>query len=175
MNKQTTDPQGELLTLVDEKNQVIGSIPRGEAHNKIGVYYRTIYVLVMNAKNQVLIQRRSSTKDLYPNCWDISVGGHVNYGDSYEKTAARELGEELAVSVSESELIDKGEVLVKLPKSNEYFRVFEYKLKPTDEISALEEEISDTDWMTIDDIKKSIKDESLPWYARPKQVIAALY
>ena len=83
---ETTDPQDELLTQVDGKNKVTGSIPRGEAHKTPGVYYRTIYVLVMNDKDEVLIHRRSATKDLYPNCWDLSVGGHVII-----KTAMRKL------------------------------------------------------------------------------------
>lgn len=171
----TTDPQGELLTQVDEHNNVIGSIGRGVAHETPGIFYRTIFVLVKNDKEEILIQKRSSTKDLYPDCWDLSVGGHVNFGQSYEETAAREIGEELGVEALEEDLIPKGEVLVKLSNSGEYFNVFEYNLKPGQEISALEEEIGDTKWMTIEDIKKSMKDKSLKWYPRPLQVIEALY
>ena len=171
----TTDPQGELLTQVDEHNQIIGSINRGAAHETPGVYYRTIYVLVKNDRGEVLIQKRSSTKDLYPNYWDLSVGGHVNFGQSYENTAARELGEELGINVSEKDLDAKGEVLVRLPNSGEYFNVYEYKLKPGETISASDEEINDTRWMKIEEIKKSMAEKSLQWYERPEQVIAALY
>ena len=49
----TTDPQQELLTQVDENNIVIGSIPRGVAHKKPGVFYRTIYILVINCKGKI--------------------------------------------------------------------------------------------------------------------------
>jgi len=171
----TTDPQGELLTQVNEYNQVIGSISRGEAHEKKGVFYRTIYVLVKNDQDQVLIQKRSSTKDLYPDCWDLSVGGHVNFGQSYEATAVRELEEELGLHVSEEDLITKGKVLVRLPSSGEYFNVFEYNLKPNETIAASEEEIGDTKWLTIEEIKNSMKDKPMKWYPRPEQTIAALY
>lgn len=174
-NHQTSDPQAELLTQVDEHNQIIGSIGRGEAHNTNGVYYRTIYVLVFNHKNEILLQKRSSTKDLYPNCWDLSVGGHVNYGKSYLETAVREVGEELGLDINESDLIFKGEVLVKLPKSSEYFNVFEYHLKSNQEIIANQEEVNDVKWMTIDEIKKSMIEKTLGWYDRPLQVIKALY
>jgi isopentenyldiphosphate isomerase len=171
----TTDPQEELLTQVDEHNQVVGSISRGTAHTTSGVFYRTIYILVKNDRGEVLLQKRSPTKDLYPNCWDLSVGGHVNFGKSYIETAVREISEELGLSIDESELKFVGEVLVKLPSSGEYFNVFEYKLKPGQEINALAEEIGDTKWMSIDEIKKSMETESLQWYERPLQVIKALY
>jgi isopentenyldiphosphate isomerase len=171
----TTDPQAELLTQVDENNQVIGSIPRGEAHERPGVFYRTIYVLVINASDEVLIHKRSATKDLYPNRWDLSAGGHVNYQDSYAETAVRELWEELGLVVSEADLRSMGEVLVKLPASGEFFNVFEYHLKPGEEISPAEEEIQETRWMTVDDIKKSMDDGGLLWYERPTQTIRALY
>jgi len=171
----TTDPQGELLTQVDENNKVIGSISRKVAHETPGVFYRTIYVLVKNDKGEVLLQKRSPTKDLYPNCWDLSVGGHVNFGKSYSETAKREVEEELGLKVEEKDLVLKGEVLVKLPKSSEYFNVFEYNLQPGQVISASEEEINDTKWVSVEDIKKSMKDGSLQWYPRPLQTIEALY
>lgn len=171
----TSDPQDEQLTRVDEHNNVIGSISRGVAHETPNVYYRTIYVLVKDKEGKILIQRRSTTKDLFPNCWDLSVGGHVNFGKSYPETAVRELREELGLNVVEGDIVLKGEVLVRLPKSREYFNIFEYTLKPNESIATLEEEVSDTRWMSIEDIKKSMADKSLQWYARPEQVIAALY
>lgn len=171
----TTDSQSELVTQVDKNNQVIGSISRGEAHEKQGVFYRTIYVLIKNDKGQILCQKRSPTKDLYPDCWDLSVGGHVNFGQSYKATAVRELKEELGLNVSDEDLIIKGEVLVKLPNSGEYFNVFEYNLRPSETISTSEEEINDTRWMTIVDIKRSMQEKRLRWYSRPEQVITALY
>jgi hypothetical protein len=49
----TTDFQDELLTQVDENNKVLGQIERGKAHTLKGVYYRTIFVLVINEENKV--------------------------------------------------------------------------------------------------------------------------
>lgn len=171
----TTDPQSELLIQVDKNNKVIGSIPRGEANSRQGIFYRTIFVLVKNNKDEILIQKRSASKDLYPNCWDLSVGGHVGYGQTYEEAAAREVGEELGVSVTEADLRPKGDVLVKLPNSGEWFRVFEYSLRPNEILSTNEEEINEIKWVTMDEIKKTMVDKSLQWYARPEQVVAALY
>jgi isopentenyldiphosphate isomerase len=171
----TTDPQQELLTEVDKKNKVIGSIKRGIAHNSPDKIYRTIYIIVKNDKNEILLQKRSSTKDLYPDCWDLSVGGHVNFGTSYLGTAIKELEEELNIKCKNNDLKFLGEVLVKLPKSNEFFHVFQYNLKDSDKIKIETTELSQIKWMTIDEVKQSMQTKSLKWYERPLQTIKALY
>lgn len=171
----TTDPQDELLIEVDSNNKIVGSLPRKIAHKSPDKIYRTIFVVVKNTDDKVLVQKRSSTKDLYPNCWDLSVGGHVNFGKSYEETAVRELYEELGIQTTEKELKYLGEVLVKLPNSNEFFQVFEHVLNPTVNIKIAIEEIKNTKWLSISEIKDSIKNNSLKWYPRPIQVIEALY
>jgi isopentenyldiphosphate isomerase len=171
----TTDPQGELLIQVDKNNNNIGSIERGAAHKTPGIYYRTLYVLIRNKQGKILLQKRSPTKDLYPNCWDLSVGGHVNWGQSYKEAAQKEIKEEVGVNTNLKDLVFKGEVLVRLPNSNEFFHVFEYTLKSNDVIVLAKDEISKIKWMTIKDIKESMKRDSLHWYERPLQVVSALY
>lgn len=46
---------------------------------------------------EVLFQKRSATIDRYPGKWDCSVGGHVNYGETYAEAGIRELKEEIGV------------------------------------------------------------------------------
>lgn len=171
----TTDSQKELLTQVDSQNHVIGPLERGVAHTSNNLSYRTVYVLVKNKNDEILLQKRSSTKDLYPNCWDISVGGHVIYGDDYEETARRELKEELGINTLISDLKVRGDVKVILPRSIEFFRVFEYVLNENNSIKIEKKEVSEITWMTMDSIKESMKAQSIKWYARPIQTIKALY
>jgi len=173
--KQTTDPQNELLTEVNKNNEVIGSITRGIAHKSPDKIYRTVFVVAKDKSNKILLQKRSSTKDLYPDCWDLSVGGHVNFGKSYQETAVKELEEELGIVAFAKELKFIGEVLVKLPVSNEFFHVFEYKLKPEDDIKFKNDEVSKTTWMSMNQIKESMQEQKLKWYPRPVQVVEALY
>lgn len=175
MKNSITDSQEEMLIEVDKNNQVIGPISRGLAHKSPNKYYRTIYILVFDNKDRILIQKRSATKDLYPNCWDISVGGHVDFGNSYTETAVRELKEELGIEASKEELEFVKEVLVKLPNSNEFFYVYKYFLKPTDKLNPQLEEISNIKWISIKDIQEEFKTKPEEWYARPIQVINSLY
>jgi len=174
-NKSTTDPQNESLIEVDSDNKVIGPIPRGIAHKSPEKYYRTIFIIVKDEKDKVLLQKRSSSKDLYPNCWDLSVGGHVNYGETYTEAAIKELREELGIVTNVKGLRFIGEVLVRLPSSNEFFHVFEYELKSVDEITLNADEVDSTMWMSIEQVKESMQQQELKWYPRPLQVIEALY
>lgn len=173
--KGITDSQQELLIEVNQHNQVIGPIARGVAHHSPGKFYRTIFVLVRNKDNQIFVQKRSATKDLFPNCWDLSVGGHVPFGTTYLDTAIRELQEELGVTATKEDVQFLQEVLVKMPSSNEFFHVFSYDLKPTDTVIVNSEEVAQTRWMSIDEIQSSIKYKTFEWYPRPVQVIQSLY
>ena len=52
---------------------------------------------VQKGEPEFLLQLRSGEKDNFPNCWDVSVAGHVNAGESIREGALRELKEELGI------------------------------------------------------------------------------
>jgi isopentenyldiphosphate isomerase len=56
-------------------------------------------IIIFNDKGEILLQKRSMTKDLFPGMLGVSVGGHVNKGESYEEAAKRETEEELGVQL----------------------------------------------------------------------------
>jgi len=86
----------ELLAIVDEADNVIGTATRREIHAK-GLRHRAVHIVVLNAKDEILLQKRSAKKDLFPGWWDISVGGHVDAGEEYDDAVARELREEMGI------------------------------------------------------------------------------
>ena len=49
------------------------------------------------AEGALYLQRRAATKDVWPNAWDLSVGEHLQPGESFEQAAHRGLAEELSV------------------------------------------------------------------------------
>lgn len=100
MRRETsTDDPGEVFDLVDRDDRLIGRVRRGEAHGNPALAHRSVQVLLFDGAGRVLLQRRSRTKDLYPGVYCASASGHVRAGDDYAVTAARELREELGVSV----------------------------------------------------------------------------
>jgi len=93
---QSEDTDSELLPVVDENDEVVGEATRREIHTK-HLLHRAIHIVVKDPQGRVLLQKRSCCKDRYPGYWDVSVGGHVDVGESYEAAAVRELREELGV------------------------------------------------------------------------------
>ncbi|NTU74399.1 NUDIX domain-containing protein [Candidatus Roizmanbacteria bacterium] len=121
----TTDPQDELFPIVDEEDNVIGSITRREAHRSPHLIHRASAVLIYNQKGEMLIQKRSMTKDTFPGCWAYSVGGHVGYGENYLEVAVRETKEEIGVDAKADEFRQLGKIRVADPAEQEMMTVYE--------------------------------------------------
>lgn len=88
----------ELFEIVDENDNVIGTALRSECHGNPELIHRVAHVLVVNAKGDMLLQKRSLHKDIQPGKWDTSVGGHLDPGESYHDAALREMHEELGLT-----------------------------------------------------------------------------
>jgi isopentenyldiphosphate isomerase len=89
----------EIFDVVNERDEVIGQQSRSEVH-RLGLMHRAVHVLVFNARGQVLLQKRSMTKDRQPGLWDSSASGHVDAGEDYDACAVRELGEEIGLRLN---------------------------------------------------------------------------
>lgn len=86
----------EMFDVVDEQNRVTGTASRHEVHtNKWR--HRAVHIFVFNKKGELYLQKRSRWKDKQPRKWDSSAAGHLNAGDEYDPTAARELTEEIGI------------------------------------------------------------------------------
>ena len=89
-------PADEIVAIVDEHNNVVGSAPRREMRAK-RLPHRSTYILVFNSQGELFVQKRTMTKDVFPGYYDPATGGVVLAGESYEESAQRELAEELGV------------------------------------------------------------------------------
>jgi isopentenyl-diphosphate delta-isomerase type 1 len=88
-----TDPD-ELFDVVNDRDEVIGQLPRREVHRH-GLRHRAVHVLIFNSNGEVFLQKRSAKKDTFPQRWDSSAAGHLNPGEAYDSCAVREVKEEL--------------------------------------------------------------------------------
>jgi len=86
----------EIVTIVDEQNNVVGAAPRWQMRAE-GLPHRATYILVFNAAGDLFVQKRTLTKDIYPGYYDVATGGVVLADETYRASAARELAEELGV------------------------------------------------------------------------------
>jgi isopentenyldiphosphate isomerase len=92
----STDASQELVDLIDEAGRTIGVVTRREMRTK-RLPHRCAYVLVFNRQGELYIHLRTPTKDVYPSHWDVTIGGVLAAGESFDVGARRELREELGV------------------------------------------------------------------------------
>lgn len=152
----------ELLTVVDENDNLIKGEERKVVHSST-LWHRGIHVFVYNGKEKLLVQLRSPIKDKYPNTYDCSISGQVNFGEDYETTAIRELNEELRIKN-----VDIKPVLYfRMPYGPQDYHVcklfkcvYDGKVKPNEEISELK-------FFNMDELKKIINEKPekfTPWF-----------
>ncbi len=87
----------ELMDLVNEKDEVIGSAPRPEIYEK-RLRHRIAHVIIFNDAGEMALQFRAKKQGFFGNSWVTSAGGHVHSGESYEEAAMREMKEEIGVA-----------------------------------------------------------------------------
>ena len=90
-------PAQEMVQIVDRDNRAIDVLPRHLMRSR-DLIHRASYILVFNDQQEIFVQKRTMTKDIYPGYWDVAAGGVVLGDESYEHSASRELAEELGIS-----------------------------------------------------------------------------
>jgi len=94
----------ERFPVVDENDRLLGDAPRGEVHGD-NLRHRAVHLFIFNRQGELFLQKRSRWKDRHPLLWDSSAAGHVEAGEDYDETAARELEEELGVKAELTRLV----------------------------------------------------------------------
>ncbi len=89
----------ELIEVLDENGVKTGEILSRDEIHKRGLWHRAIVVAIVNDKNEILLQQRADNKEKNAGMWDISVAGHISNGQDALSAAAREINEEVSVSL----------------------------------------------------------------------------
>lgn len=89
----------ELLDLVDQDDRVIGVLERSQIYGMHLTNFRVVNCFISNDVGQLWIPRRTAHKRIFPLALDVSVGGHVASGETYDEAFARELYEEVGLRV----------------------------------------------------------------------------
>lgn len=88
---------------------------------KLNLISKASHIFVFNTKKELFLQRRASTKDLYPNLIAPSASGHVDINENPKKAAVRELEEELGIKEKPLFL---GKMKCFTPQLKEFLEVF---------------------------------------------------
>lgn len=157
----------EILDIFDENNESTGeSASRSKVHTE-GLWHRTVHAYVFRKTGtdiEFLVHLRSPFKDMYPDCWDTRVGGHIKSGMSMEDAIKSEIKEEIGLDVEADDLI-KGDWYKggKFP-NQEFVQIYflEYDGKIED-LAFNDGEVQEARWMKAEDIKNSIANGPEKW------------
>ena len=94
----------EKFDVLNELGEFTGKIAtRDECHKK-GLWHRAVYAFIIDENKNILLQKRSANKKLWPNMWDVTVGGHVDSGEFGRQALIREAKEELGIDVDRDDV-----------------------------------------------------------------------
>ncbi len=145
LRKTLMSEQDEWLDLVNRHDQVIGQITRENAWAKRQPV-RVINAFLTNSRGELWIPRRTASKRMFPNCLDMSVGGHVERGEDYLSAFKRETLEELSLDV---DALDWREIAVLSPFEtglSAFMRVYEIRTDSAPDFNPAD--FSEAWWLT---------------------------
>lgn len=151
----------EIFDVLNENGEFTGkTATREECHQK-GYWHRAVYAFIIDNKGNVLLQKRSSNKKLWPNLWDVTVGGHVDSGEFGRQALIRETKEELGIEISDADikyLVGSTSVNVQGDVINKHFNECYLITKNIDiaDIKLQKEEVSEVKYFSKDELIKRI-------------------
>jgi isopentenyldiphosphate isomerase len=86
----------EFVERVDDGDRVLGVVDRGDAVRHRWLH-RISTSVCRDEHGRFLVYRRAEGLPSFPGYYEVTFGGAVNVGESYQAAAARELAEELGV------------------------------------------------------------------------------
>ena len=156
----------EILILVDDNDNEIGTDTRENCHSGRGKRHRAYTAFIFH-DGKMLLQQRSKKKLLWPGAWDVSFTSHVYPGETYQQAARRRARQELDAEVGE--LKDVHSFVYFAPQGanaeNEFCRVlvgdFDGKIKPNSD------EMMSVRWARLAEVKSDLgkhPDSYTPWF-----------
>jgi isopentenyl-diphosphate delta-isomerase len=115
----------DQVVLVDENDQILGSLDKLEAHREDGLLHQAVSLFIFR-KNQagnleLLLQKRSSSKIVGANQWANTLCGNLRPGESHQQCVLRRSREELGLSWSEEWPLEEVFVLRYQVKCNQEY------------------------------------------------------
>ena len=159
--------ESELLILVDPDDREIGSLSKAECHDGNGILHRAFSLFLFNDQGELLLQKRSAEKRLWPKYWSNTCCSHPRQGESMDLATERRLQQELNTAAT-LEFIYKFEYQAQFAdrgSENELCWVFLGRL--SGEAIANESEIEELRFVSVSDLHEEIDtvpERFTPWF-----------
>lgn len=99
--------KSEMLPVVDSIGRVYAQSSRENCHSvSKPLMHPVVHLEIVDRYSRIYLQRRSSRKKKYALRWDIAVGGHVAYDESFLQALQREAREEIGMERFNPQFLD---------------------------------------------------------------------
>lgn len=160
----------ELVDLYDENRVPLGRTAERTGPKAPGEYRLVVHVCLFNSQGQLLIQRRTPNKDIWPGRWDVSVGGGVDAGETSRQAAEREFREELGRSLDLAGL--RQSVTVNFPEGFDDFYIVTEDLN-LETLTLQASEVAEVRWAALSEVEAMVSEGSFIPY--PPGFLAFLF
>lgn len=153
------DGKGTGVILTDLDANSVNNIPKGH-------YMPIVGVIVINSKNEVLLQKRSKNKKMNPGKWGI-CGGKINLGENSINAGIRETIEEIQVKLNQEEL-----KFLTMDTSDKVHYTIYYVRKDIDIDKCVlrKEEVEELRYFKVEELE-SLDNEGFEWLGNLKEII----
>lgn len=146
----------EMIILVDESDKEIGTEEKMKTHQE-GKLHRAFSIFIFNSSGEMLLQRRANSKYHSGGLWTNACCSHPRYGESTEQAAHRRLNEELGFDCDLKEIyhfiynVKLDHNLTEHEFDHVLIGKYDGKIIPN------KYEVSNTMWISFNDLKEEIK------------------
>ncbi len=160
----------EYVILVDQNDNPIGKEDKVKCHLPNGKLHRAFSALIFNDEGKLLLTKRSESKMLWPNVWDVTVASHPRDSETYVSSAERRMPEEIGIGCKMN-YVNKFEYHVPykdIGSENEICGTLIGTIDSFDNSRLIKDEISDIKWINPDELKNELeqnRDAYCPWMA----------
>ena len=143
--------------------------------------HASIQIWLYKKSGEVLIQKRIEKKETHPSLWDVSVAGHISFGENPLSSVIRESKEELGLSLEKEKIVFIQKHRQKDIHPNgiiddEFNFVYGYLLSENQTKFTLQEnEVRAVKWIKITDFYRGINDNSIDFVPRPKNYYPPIF
>ena len=157
----------ERIIAVEADDRIVGYPNKLEAHLGDGTLHRAFSILLFNDSEQVLLQKRSQNKLLWPGFWSNTCCSHPRKGESLEQAVHRRIKEEIGCEADLYFIYRFTYHATYLDVGAEHEICSVYVGKPQGSISPNREEIDAHQWINFEDLDEwvdSSPEVFTPWF-----------
>ena len=149
----------ELVILVDENDNAIGTEEKVKCHLPNGKLHRAFTALLFDKNGRLVLTRRAKGKMLWPGDWDGTFASHPRESETFVSSGERRMPEELGIE-GELDYLHKFEYHVPykdIGSENEICGTLIGVIDESTKLKEIDGEIDEIKWISADELISEIK------------------